>query len=213
MKTRLEKKFTLIELLVVIGIIALLAALLFPAIGSVRAHAKKVKAQAAITALKTAITQYEAQYGLLPFSYNQTTNAFTLINDPDGGKDIQYIPGTNDDKYDDLINLLSCVDVDDDGDNSSGDSMPNLRKTRFLTGLPASGTKDAERTLTDPYKISGEKHGTRFAFVIDISGNNKVEFNSTTYNGKIFIWSFGADGNNDWGAKTGTDNDDVPSWE
>ena len=238
MKTRNEKKFTLIELLVVIGIIAVLAAILLPAIHGVRKYAKKVKAKSTVMSLKIAIEQFEGQYGVLPFSYDQTNNNFTLINDPEGGKDIIYIPGGGkDDEYDDLINLLSCVDVDGDGDDgTAATSNPNIRKIRFLTSLPTSGTTADERTLTDPYKLSGKKYGTRLAFAIDISGNNKVTLPSTpgkvvaqTLNGKIFVWSFGGDDtagenkgktDNDYGIKNGhygnaTTNqyNDIPSWE
>ena len=192
MKNRNEKKFTLIELLVVIGIIALLAALLFPAIGAVRTHAKKVKAQAVITSLKTAITQYEAQYGLLPFAY---------------GADIEDGNYLTNDTYDDLIELLTCVDVDQDSVY-----VYNLRKTRFLTGLPATASSASEQTLTDPFKLSGQKHGKRLVLAVDLDGDNQVTVDGNTLNGKIFIWSVGADGVDQFGLKTGS-GDDIPSWE
>ena len=212
MKTRNEKKkFTLIELLVVIGIIALLAALLFPAIGAVRQHAKKVKAQAQVTALKTAILQYETQYGLLPIP-----EASPELN---YGTDIDEDKPLSDDAYDALIELLSCVDIDGPGDGT--DDEFNARKTRFLTGLSAtvdpsysSAEKQQQRTLTDPYRISGKKYGSRLVVFMDLDGDNQVKIDGTPkYNGKIFIYSLGADGNDDKGKKQGTDNDDVPSWE
>ena len=194
MKTCERKKaFTLIELLVVIGIIGVLAALLFPAIGAVRDHARRVQALAGIKALETAILQYESQYGLLPFAY---------------GTDKILLPGTDDNDYDDLIERLACVRV-----RNSNDNMFNLRRSRFLSGLPVTGANANEKTLTDPYRLPGQKYGKRFAIAVDLTGDNQVTFGSTTYNGKLFIWSWGKNGTNQWGVSKGTGNDDVASWE
>jgi prepilin-type processing-associated H-X9-DG protein/prepilin-type N-terminal cleavage/methylation domain-containing protein len=58
--------FTLVELLVVIGIIAVLMALLMPAMGRARKHAQQVHCAANLRTLGQAMTMYTQQYGWYP---------------------------------------------------------------------------------------------------------------------------------------------------
>lgn len=61
-----HKGFTLIELLVVITIIALLAAMLFPAFGNVRRSAEKTKCISNLRQIGLAFRQYTDEYDALP---------------------------------------------------------------------------------------------------------------------------------------------------
>ena len=79
MKTSSCKRFTLIELLVVIAIIAILAGLVFPAIGTVRNNAKKSKASSECQSLKTAIIMYESEFSRWPADVSGTTD--TTLSD------------------------------------------------------------------------------------------------------------------------------------
>ena len=66
MSTRLRRGFTLIELLVVIAIIAILVALLLPAVQQVREAARKSQCQDHLHNIAVALANYEGSLGIFP---------------------------------------------------------------------------------------------------------------------------------------------------
>ena len=61
-----RRGFTLVELLVVVGIIAVLVAILMPALGRAREHADRVKCLANLRTIGQALTMYTNQTGYYP---------------------------------------------------------------------------------------------------------------------------------------------------
>jgi prepilin-type N-terminal cleavage/methylation domain-containing protein len=82
--------FTLVEVLVVIAIIAILAAMLLPAIQRIITRGKIARARTEMGNLVTAITQYEAQYGKYPTTMSPGSGDFTY-----GGTALDSVFGTN----------------------------------------------------------------------------------------------------------------------
>ena len=74
---RISKAFTLIELLTVISIIAILAALLLPAISKAKVQAQKKKAQLEVGQIANAIHTYESEYSKFPVSSVGANNAMS----------------------------------------------------------------------------------------------------------------------------------------
>ena len=71
-----RRAFTLVEMLVVIAVIAILAAIIFPAFGTIKRRAAVQKAQTELKLVASAITNYKQQYGHYPpdHSGNPLTN-------------------------------------------------------------------------------------------------------------------------------------------
>lgn len=61
-----RRGFTIIELLIVIGVIGILAGMMFPAIQLVRQHALKARTKALIGNISVAIKAYESDWGAWP---------------------------------------------------------------------------------------------------------------------------------------------------
>jgi prepilin-type N-terminal cleavage/methylation domain-containing protein len=67
---RRRAAFTLVELLVVIGIIAVLIAILMPALGKVRKHAQEVHCAANLRSIGQALFMYTEQFHYYPGSHS-----------------------------------------------------------------------------------------------------------------------------------------------
>ncbi len=130
-----NKSFTLIELLITIAIIAILAAMLFPAISHVRNSARETQAKAEMQAITTAIKSFESTYGILPDNTNYTTLMNTLTGTNDRG--IQFLDRQNGttvewvDPWGNDYNVF--LDDDYDGEVTTVPSEGTLYGTVFIT--------------------------------------------------------------------------------
>jgi prepilin-type N-terminal cleavage/methylation domain-containing protein len=172
-----RQHFTLIELLVVIGLIAILAGILIPAVNGALKKADETKAKAQITTLLNAIKQFEATYGYLP-----TPDTYTEGNT------------LSDNQYDDLIAMLQNeYSGSAYTNNNTWARDPNTRQQRFLDIVG-----NAPGEYLDPW-------GERFQIALDADNNGRIS--SITIAGvgnaaiaplyqPIAIWSLGANQSN-----------------
>ena len=137
--------FTLVELLMAIGIIVILAAISIPTALSAIKKAETAKAQAEMTALVTALKNYESTYGFLPFHFRKSSN-----NSPATDGEVQ--PGD----YSDFIKVLQGENLDIKG------RKMNPRKLEFLE--IQGNTKGV---YEDPW-------GNDYTVVIDGDGDGKI---------------------------------------
>lgn len=137
--------FTLVELLMAIGIIVILAAISIPTALSAIKKAETAKAQAEMTALVTALKNYESTYGFLPFHFRKSSNTSPAT-------DGEVQPGD----YSDFIKVLQGENLDIKG------RKMNLRKLAFLE---IQGNTKGE--YEDPW-------GNDYTVVIDGDGDGKI---------------------------------------
>jgi prepilin-type N-terminal cleavage/methylation domain-containing protein len=86
--------FTLIELLVVISIIAILAALAFPAVGGAIDTARRGEVRSMADQIKKSISTYYAEYGVFPTNVTLTDAAFVTMmttNSPQNRRGIRLL--------------------------------------------------------------------------------------------------------------------------
>ena len=176
-KIHKTKSFTILELMVVFSILVILAAFLMPAVTKLIEKAKKTQTKAEMLAIITAIKSYEATYGVLPV--------------PAG-----WVDASVDSKYDDLMELLTCLKK---GAGGPADVYLNTREIRFLD-VPTdyTSTDASENGYRDPW-------GNYYKIYMDTNYDGQIAGpGGTALYGTTFVYSTGKN--------TGAD-DYIYSWK
>ncbi|PYK57394.1 MAG: prepilin-type cleavage/methylation domain-containing protein [Verrucomicrobia bacterium] len=202
-----ERAFTLIELLVVIAIIIILAGLLFAGLRGAQEQARRTQAKNDLTQIVTAVNAYYTEYGKYPLVAADNT-----IYGPAGSLN------------DGLFYTLRAV--------ATGANAANVANPRKIVFISPPDVKDPANPRSGIGTPTGTGPGQFFdpwgkPYNVEIDGGyDNTVANPYTLNAGatplqigVIAWSFGSDTQSQSvpgpaaDKKTGTNDDDVISWQ
>lgn len=142
---RSSRAFTLIELLVVVGIIAILAGLLIPAIGLVREGARKTGAKQTVTQLIGSMEQYAGEDSRKRYPY---PGPFTDNSNPYGPSAVTYYRYT---EAMDPERAYSLAFVDHRGGTDIPGVLELIESQGISLPFMTFDQRDADRRMLDPW--------------------------------------------------------------
>lgn len=176
-----RRGFTVTELLIVVSIIAILAALIAPAINGALMRAKDAHVHSEITGLSNAVDNFKAQYGVYPPSsitlYERGSDWNLAAAAPHRAK-LRKLYGLE-------FNFAKDRDINGDGDSTDTITLTGQEcLVFFLGGLPRSNTNSTligfSHSKSDPFSRGGSSRLKFFDFdmgrLVDLNSNGMPEY-------------------------------------
>ena len=215
-----KRNFTLVELLVVVGIVAILAGLLTPAVIGAQQQGRITQARSDMATILLALKGMDGTYGKMVAKSGSGTGTTYKFGDESWDEDkfnsevknVKLDGPSQKAKYYAFIAELS----DPGNDKIKSHLSVNKRKMKFLDPRPEyNPAKDYDDSTNQPH-LWLDPWGNPYVILVNVDYSDEIVDPTDTsklISGKAIAYSYGPDGEGNSTASASENNDNVCSWK